>query len=307
MPDGAALATAYELYFMGQNGQWGIPMTLQSRLSSVYNIVLAEVRSLTDQGVHPTESNCEIAFLWLKAVSKMANLKIRQDMILSDLRAVTEKRNLISGFEPSKPKVSESHDWVTAAKAGKLFETQAVQTMPDRCYLLDAESKQIRKMQGLGQISQRQNDGSGAVHWILGETVCAEADVLEGDETRVSQSVEQVVYCIPQASQLWRKKFMYKNITKSLHEYGDWHQKICGESPAKKLGGVHLLLSPARRPAFSSAERSLEACAGDEARDWFKDHPSPSAATEAMVWLESQPSPAVALQAVQCLLQTRGY
>lgn len=221
MPDGAALATAYELYFMGQNGQWGLPMTLPSRKSSVHNIVLAEVRALTEQGVHPTESNCEIAYLWLKAVSKMANLKIRQDMILSDLRAVKKKRNLISGFEPSISKSSDSQEWFTAAKAGKRFETQAVQAMPDRCFMLDAESKQIRKMQVLGQISQRQGDGSGAVHWIVGETVCVEENILEGDESHVSQSVEQEVHCIPQASQLWRKKFMYKNLTKSLHEYGD--------------------------------------------------------------------------------------
>ena len=65
-------------------------------------------------------------------------------------------------------------------------------------------------MQVLGQISQRQGDGSGAVHWIVGETVCAEEDSLEGEETDVSQSREQEVYCIPQASQLWRKKFMYR-------------------------------------------------------------------------------------------------
>jgi len=129
MPDGAALATAYELYFMGQNGQWGIPMTLPSRKSSVHNIVLAEVRALTEQGVHPTESNCEIAYLWLKAVSKMANLKIRQDMILSDLRAVKEKRRVISGFEPSMQKSSDSQDWFAAAKAGERFETQAVKTI----------------------------------------------------------------------------------------------------------------------------------------------------------------------------------
>ena len=91
--------------------------------------MLAEVRALTEQGVHPTESNCEIAYLWLKAVSKMANLKIRQDMILSDLRAVKEKRRVISGFEPSMQKSSDSQDWFAAAKAGERFETQAVKTI----------------------------------------------------------------------------------------------------------------------------------------------------------------------------------
>ena len=176
-----------------------------------------------------------------------------------------------------------------------------------REFELDAESKEVRKMQVLGQISQRQDDGSGAVHWIVGENVCGEDNSLERDESHVSRAVEQDVHCIPQASQLWRKKFMYRNLTKSLHEYGDWHQQKCGQSPAKKLGGVHLLLSPARRPTLSSEQRSLEACARDEAKEWLKDHPSPSAATEAMRWLQSQPSPAAALQAVQCLLQTRGY
>ena len=67
---GSELATAYELYFFAEQGYWGLPMTYGSRMQQVNRMVLEKVREVRILGDEPTEENCELAHVWLRAVAK---------------------------------------------------------------------------------------------------------------------------------------------------------------------------------------------------------------------------------------------
>ena len=69
LKEGKALATAYELYFLTQYGVWGTPMTAAGRIQQVSRTVLGEVRKHKRLKLEPADKVCEIAKLWLEAVS----------------------------------------------------------------------------------------------------------------------------------------------------------------------------------------------------------------------------------------------
>ena len=63
-------------------------MSVADRVQGINAVVLSEVRKITSQGMKTTEDNCEIAYLWLKAVAKLAAIRLQQDDILDMLYKV---------------------------------------------------------------------------------------------------------------------------------------------------------------------------------------------------------------------------
>ena len=88
---GSELATAYELYFYAEQGYWGVSMT-HDRLQQVNRMVLEKVREVRILGDEPTEENCELAHVWLRAVAKLASTQIQQCEISDLLREVRDKK-----------------------------------------------------------------------------------------------------------------------------------------------------------------------------------------------------------------------
>ena len=78
LPAGAALTTAYELYYYTEHGEWGIPMSKGERKAQVHRVVLQQVQKLKAKKIEPTQESFEIAWLWLKAVSKLAATRMQQ-------------------------------------------------------------------------------------------------------------------------------------------------------------------------------------------------------------------------------------
>ena len=98
IPAGVPLATAYELYYVATNGEWGHSMSVAERVQGTNAVVLSEVRKITSQGLKATEDNCEIAYLWLKAVAKLAAIRLRQE----DIQDMLYKVKLLQQHTKSK-------------------------------------------------------------------------------------------------------------------------------------------------------------------------------------------------------------
>ena len=54
-------------------------------------MVLEKVREVRILGDEPTEENCELAHVWLRAVAKIASTHIQQRQIFELLRVVSKK------------------------------------------------------------------------------------------------------------------------------------------------------------------------------------------------------------------------
>ena len=308
IPAGVPLATAYELYYVATNGEWGHSMSVAERVQGTNAVVLSEVRKITSQGLKATEDNCEIAYLWLKAVAKLAAIRLRQE----DIQDMLYKVKLLQQHTKSKaPKGAGLRGaggksvtkqmlpgWFEDACLGKFFVTQAIDSMPVQCKMFDADVQNIKNMQVLGQLSQVQTDGSSAVFWILGEPIKAISDL----GWTISDNF--AVFFLQQASSLWRTKFKHKSLTKSLHAYGDWHQEMAGESPAKRLGSVRSMGTPVvMHPNVASQSQDvMKQKASEHALLWLGVETPDK---EALQWLGRCENPVAALQAVANMLEAR--
>ena len=57
IPAGVPLATAYELYYVATNGEWGHSMSVADRVQGINAVVLSEVRKVTSQGMEVINHN----------------------------------------------------------------------------------------------------------------------------------------------------------------------------------------------------------------------------------------------------------
>ena len=241
LPEGKALATAYELYFYTEYGVWGTPMTAAGRVQQVSRTVLDEVRRHKRDNRVPADAICEIAKLWLEAVSRKAANYLRQQEI-SDL--LTECCRLKSQQSAALTQgVLTDISWLAAAQAGKRFVTQRESAMPSTCTLYESDLDSGVDMHVLGQILLKSDDDSESVMWITSTTnpdpVYTKSGLLfpmwAGDGR---------VYYIPDESVAWRRKFLHRNLARSVSLYDAWHLEQVGESPSRRLGSMLRLGSP---------------------------------------------------------------
>ena len=166
--------------------------------------------------------------------------------------------------------------------------------MPGQCRMFDADAQNIKSMQVLGQLEQVQSDGSSAVFWILGEPT----------KVGLTVSANFTGFFIQQASSLWRKKFQHKSLSKSLHAYGDWHQEMVGESPAKRLGSVRSMGTPVVMypNVVSESQDVMRQKVSADALLWLG---AETPDKEALRWLGRCENPAAALHTVASMLEAR--
>ena len=158
LTEGKPLATAYELFVHTQYGVWGTPMTADGRVQQLSRTALEAVRKHKLLNFEPADSGCEIAKLWLEAVTIKASNYLRQqeisDLLADCRRFKTEQMGIIT------QNATLDNYWLTAAQAGKRFITQRVAEMPSVCKLYESDSDSGVDMHVLGQILLKADNGS---------------------------------------------------------------------------------------------------------------------------------------------------
>ena len=111
---------------------------------------------------------CEIAKLWLEAVSLKASNYLRQQEISDLLTDCCRLKSQQSGALTQG--VFTDNSWLTAAQAGKRFVTQRETVMPSTCMLYESDLDSGVDMHVLGQILLKADNGSESVMWIVSTT-----------------------------------------------------------------------------------------------------------------------------------------
>ena len=168
LTEGKALATAYELFFFTEYGVWGTPMTAAGRIQQVSSTVLAEVRKHKLNKLVPEDSVCEIAKLWLVAVTRKASDYLRQQEISELLTECCRLKSQQSGNLTQG--VLTDISWLSAAQTGKRFVTQRETVLPSTCILYESDLGSGVDMHVLGQILLKGDSGSESVMWITSTT-----------------------------------------------------------------------------------------------------------------------------------------
>ena len=131
--------------------------------------MLCEVRKHKQKNLEPADKVCEIAKLWLEAVTVKASNYLRQQEISNLLTEVCCLKSQQSGALSQGPFSDIS--WLAAAKAGKRFVTQREAVVPSACILYESDSDSGANMHVLGQILVKADYGrSESVVWIISTT-----------------------------------------------------------------------------------------------------------------------------------------
>ena len=238
---GKALVTAYGLCFFTEYGVWGTPMTAAGRIQQVSRTVLEEVHRHKRKNLVPSDTVCEIAKLWLAAVSRKAANYLRQQEIFDLLMECCRLKSQQSGALTQG--VLTDISWLTAAQEGKRFITQRETVMLSTCILCESDLDSGVDMHVLGQILLKAENGSESVMWITSTTNPDPVYTKSGLLFPMWAGDGQVYY-IPDESVTWRRKFLHRNLARSVSLYDAWHLEQVGESPSRRLGSMLRVGSP---------------------------------------------------------------
>ena len=259
-------------------------MTAAGRVQQVSRTVLDEVRKHKLKKLEPADKVCEIAKPWLEAVTLKASNCLRQQEISDLLTEVCRLKSQQSGVLTQGAFTDNS--WLTAAQAGKRFVTQRETVMPSTCMLYESDMDSGVDMHVLGQILLKaDNGGSESIMWITSTTNPDPVYTRSGLLFPMWAGDGQVHY-IPDESVTWRRKFLHRNLARSVSLYDAWHLEQVGESPARRIGSMLRLGSPV---LLADVEAPLRHVGVSELQEGL-------ARAEAKAWIASCRLPQAALQ-----------
>ena len=268
-------------------------------IAQVHRVVLQQVRKLTAKkfAPSPSQENFEIAWLWLKAVAKLAVTRIRQQENMLTLRELGAARGEALAQVPDPPAadkrvspapsdVSSLCDslWFSKAGCGLKFVTSTVDILPDGCTQYDPKWHNLREMSVMGQLSQTLPTGEKIVVWILS----AQSDDLPGVRSAFTSASHDVIH-IEEGSPIWKQKFQYRSLVRDLISYADWHLEQVGESPGKRLSSILRVGSPMPLQdqdllvAADVIDSSMSLESVSAAFEWFQSCVSPAAAMSGII------------------------
>ena len=269
-------------------------MTADGRIQQVSRTVLEAVRKHKLLTFEPADSGCEIAKLWLEAATIKASNYLRQQEI-SDLLADC-RRFKAQQLGILTQDATLDNFWLTAAQAGKRFVTQRVTEMPSVCKLYESDSDSGVDMHVLGQILLKADNGSENVMGIVSTTNPDPVFIKTGLRFPMWAGDGQV-YFVPDESVTWRRKFLHRNLARSVGLYDVWHLEQVGESPSRRLGSMLRIGSPVLLAGIEEPARHVGVSELQEG----------IARVEAKAWIASCRSPQAAIQTVVKLLLIRAY
>ena len=306
-------------------------MTYGSRLQQVNRMVLEKVREVRILGDEPTEENCELAHVWLRAIAKIASTHIQQLQISELLREVSKKKLQMSQRQVAmrveaelleaqvrerkeraamlmrSPLSADEHtmSWLPGAQAGHWFITTAVRELPEECTELDGEIHVLTNMSIMGQPCQSQSEGGVSSVWIhvlvSAAGVVTERVNLKSPAPNLTQAQSSVpsgnmrLFYTFSDSAFWKKKFLHRSLTRDLQSYSEWHREQAGDSPMKRLSSITLLGSPV---PLVDLDAAVAPVASSVAADWLQSCPS----SDVKTWLLSCRSPTAAITGVVGIL-----